>query len=100
VYFISSRSSSLNSTPTPGPPTCPEVLSKTFVPKLAPHDSVYPYASTIGQQKMHLKKARTFGAIGADPVIMILTLPPSLSLALLRTRPSKILLLVQPYSLL
>lgn len=40
VYFISSKSSSLNSTPTPGPPTWPDVLSYIFVPKDAPQDSV------------------------------------------------------------
>jgi hypothetical protein len=42
VYFISGRSSNLYSTPTPGPPTCPDTGSKTFVANDAPHDSVYP----------------------------------------------------------
>ena len=56
-------------------------MSNTLVANEAPHDSVYPYASTIGQQNTHLKKAKTLGAIGAEAVIIILTLPPSLSLA-------------------
>ena len=81
MYFISGKSSSLYSTPTPGPPTCPDSVSKTFVANDAPQDSVYPYASTIGQQNTHLKNVKIFGAIGADAVIMILTLPPNLSLA-------------------
>jgi len=71
-----------------------------LVPKEAPHPSVYPYASTIGQQNTHLKKASTLGAIGADPVTMILTLPPSLYFAFANTKPSKTLLFVQPNYLL
>lgn len=96
VYFISSRSSSLNSTPTPGPPTWPAVLSYIFVPKEAPQDSVYPYASITGQQKTHLKNAKMFGAIGAEPVIIILTLPPRAVLTFENTIPSKTLLSTQP----
>lgn len=97
VYFISGISSNLYSTPTPGPPTWPDTGSNTFVAKDAPHDSVYPYASTIGQQKTHLKNANTFGAIGADAVIIILTLPPSLSLAYENTKLSKSVLFTHPY---
>jgi hypothetical protein len=70
------------------------------VPNEAPHDSVYPYASTIGQQKTHLKNAKTAGAIGADPVIIILTLPPRADLTFEKTTPSKTLLLTHPNSLL
>jgi hypothetical protein len=69
----------LNSIPIPGAPTCPEVLSNILVAKAAPLVSVYPYASTIGQQNTFLNKLKTFGAIGADAVIIILTLPPNLS---------------------
>lgn len=75
-------------------------MSNTLVANEAPHDSVYPYASTIGQQNTHLKNAKTFGAIGADAVIIILTLPPSLSLACENTRGSKTVLLTHPQFLL
>jgi hypothetical protein len=60
-------------------------LSNILVEKDAPHDSVYPYASTIGQQNRHFKKLSTLSDIGADAVMINLTLPPSLSLAYANT---------------
>jgi hypothetical protein len=47
----------------------------------------------MGQQKAHLKKLRTLGAIGAEPVIIILILPPRVDLILEKTKLSKTLLL-------
>ena len=67
--------------PTQGPPTWPATFSYIFVQNEAPQDSVWPYASTIGQHNTQRRNDKTFPAIGAEAVIIILTLPPNLCLA-------------------
>ena len=46
--------------------------------------SVSPYPWTTGQHMATLRNFSTWGARGAPPLIMILTLPPSLALTLLK----------------
>ena len=59
-----------------GPPTWPAFGSEAFVTQLTADDSVYPYPSWIGALKQTFKKLRTSADIGADPVTIVLTLPP------------------------
>ena len=47
--------------------------------------SVYPNPSLIGQPNTTLRKLSTSGAIGADPVIIVLISPPNKFLMSLNT---------------
>jgi hypothetical protein len=60
------------------PPTYPEALSSMSVKNDATVDSVCPYPSIMGQQKTTFKKSRVYAEIGAAPVNMYLTLPPTI----------------------
>ena len=54
-----------------------------------PPDSVIPQASQISQLKQIFKKSRTSPAIGAEPVAINRTRPPSIALILLKIRTSQ-----------
>ena len=82
---MSGISTSLISLLVYGAPTCPHVGSLVQVIVAGAAVSVYPYPSWIWQQKATLRKFKTSFEIGADPVIITLTLPPNVSLNLLKT---------------
>lgn len=56
--------------------------------KEAPVDSVYPYPSIKGQHIAILIKLITSPEIGAEPVIILVTLPPNTALVFLKTKAS------------